>query len=131
MIETSIPVGSSDWLGHNFTRQSMKTKPNIQEARLDVPLAEAVLCYIPDSDKAMVVSEPNGPEPPNDYFTCGAVYGRYHAFTPELQLLNLLIEGMQCIVRSKVDPMAMHAALCQIPDYREKLAWDVPGSNAS
>ncbi len=100
--------------------------------KINVPLDKAMLLYVPGTDKALMVEigTPTGNFRWKGYSenSTGACFAHYRNREPIDQLATLIVNGMQAIIRDGVDPMSIHEALCQVKDYRDSLAADVPGS---
>ena len=109
----------------------MKDKQMNDFPRPDVPIDKAMFLSDSDSDRAVMVEHgvreyhhsngwPSG--------SAGACWDYYRKADSTEKLIILMIEGFQHIIRDKVNPMAVHKSLCQVKDYRDSLAADVPGS---
>jgi hypothetical protein len=99
----------------------------------NIHLNEAVLTWEPkkeDTPGTALVVPYSELDKHNDgaTMTFGACNAHFQKAAKEQKLLLLYIAAWQAVIRDGVDAQNMHTALCDIPEFRETLAEDVPVS---
>lgn len=92
---------------------------------------ECMFAWNPNSNDIEIGPWPDSTGWSDKYrMTGGATYSHLRSMSKTELIGYMFIEAMHLIIRDKVDPIAVHNAFCQIDEYREGLAEDVPKPNA-
>ena len=90
-------------------------------------LKDTVIAWNPIPGGACVVLPLGSPVPFDLPSTTGGVWTWTWKTAPAKAKAFVLAEALHMIVRDKLDPMTVHTALCQVDEYLDACADDMPG----
>jgi len=94
--------------------------------RPTIPIEKADMIYQPGTRNAVLSYQGDRFQFPGGDYSMGACYAYYGELSPREQLIDNLMNGLKAIIRDHVDPFAVHEMLCQLKEYREICAEDMP-----